>query len=141
MYDANERNIVHPSTNAYLHRCSNDTARWEANGSEYFDIRNISGNGTIIFSPSSSCQTVLGIKSVTGNFNNGDLEGYGRLIFNNEWVTIGNFDRGILHGVVRTFRCKFGPCDLFENLAWSKPTHLSEVNLSITILYCLFSHS
>ena len=98
-------------------------------GFEYHNIKKINGNGTIIFSSNSTCQTMLGIKNVTGNFINGDLEGCGRIYFKNEWLTISNFRQGILNGVARTFRCKFGPCDLFENLAWSKPTYLSEVKL------------
>ena len=67
------------------------------------------------------------IKKATGTFREGKLNGAGTITFMDGSYLLGSFREGVLHGLVRKFRCKFGLCDFFESDSWSVPKHLWEV--------------
>ena len=39
------------------------------------------------------------------------------------------FHRGVIHGLVRKFWCRFGECDYFKDQKYRTPTYLQEVNI------------
>lgn len=86
----------------------------------------LDGQGWVTFPEDSLCYS-LKILKVTGQFNDGKLSGSARVDFTDGSWMRGNFNKGVLHGLVRKFWCKFGDCEYFESKKWSSPEHLKEV--------------
>lgn len=87
----------------------------------------LSGVGTVTFSEDSLCSHSFGIRAASGEFVDGKLEGTGVIEYNDGSFMRASFRAGVIHGMARKFRCKFGACDLFERESWSDPKHLWEV--------------
>ena len=83
----------------------------------------IAGYGTVEFLEESLCNS-FNIKKATGTFSEGKLTGSAKITFMDGSFLQGSFKEGVLHGLVRKFRCKFGLCDFFEGASWSVPKHL-----------------
>jgi hypothetical protein len=89
------------------------------------------GFGEVTFAVDSLCSSSFDINKVRGLFEEGKLQGQGVVTFVDGSLMKGTFVKGVLHGLARKFRCKFGPCDLFEREEWSKPKFLWEVSESL----------
>ncbi|XP_059082047.1 histone-lysine N-methyltransferase SETD7-like [Tigriopus californicus] len=87
----------------------------------------LDGQGWVVFPEDSLCYS-LKILKVTGQFNDGKLSGSAKVDFTDGSWMRGNFVKGVLHGLVRKFWCKFGDCEYFESKKWSVPEHLKEIS-------------
>ena len=89
---------------------------------------NVRGRGWVEFLPESLCQKSFGVARAEGEFVDGKLDGEATITFVDDSFLVGNFRRGVLHGLARAFWCRFGSCDFFELRTWSEPRHLKEVS-------------
>ena len=87
---------------------------------------NLSGFGSVEFQEDSLCQS-LKIKKATGEFKDGKLTGECVISYIDGSFMKAAFKNGVLHGLVRKFRCRFGDCDFFDFAPWKEPKHLWEV--------------
>ena len=79
------------------------------------------------FDVNSECYKNIRITRVEGFAKNGKLHGWCTLHEKDGTVVKGRFTNGILNGIVRKYRCKYGTCDISDDNNVSKPTFLAEV--------------
>ena len=111
----------------FLHKCMNDTGIWNETKSKFDVMRSLNGNGTIVFSKQSLCKRILNVTTVSGNFNSGNLDGNARMSFTDKEIMVANFQKGVIDGILRRFRCEFGSCGVFEDPNLNEPSKLGEV--------------
>lgn len=111
----------------FLNICLNDNGVWKDTNNKFSTMKSLHGSSTIVLSEHTSCYKNLNITNVSGNFVRGKLEGTAKITFKNKEIMVGNFERGILNGIMRLFRCEYGSCGAFEDQNLNLPTTLGEV--------------
>jgi hypothetical protein len=86
----------------------------------------VDGTGTITFAEETLCRS-LGIASVEGTFVKGRLTGPASVWFTDGSFMRASFKEGVQHGMARTFWCKNGACDYFEDPKLKEPKYIKEV--------------
>ena len=122
----------------FLDQCMNDKGIWNDTMSESEAMKNLDRNGTLILSEKSFCYKILNITTVSGNFISGNIKGVGRITYKNQESMVANFNKGVINGISRMFRCEYGSCGVFEDPNLNQPTKLAEVSQSILCFYAHF---
>ncbi len=117
------------SPREYLFACAKDEFNLSSGlNKDSGEGESVRGRGWVDFARDSLCQKSFQVARAEGDFVDGKLEGEGTVTFVDDSFMRANFRAGVLHGLVRKFWCRFGPCDAFDLKAWSEPRHLEEVS-------------
>jgi hypothetical protein len=77
----------------------------------------VQGDAKAEFGDDSFCGNALGIASIEGVWDIGGLDGSVNITYSDGRYMEAVFRRGVIWGIVKTFRCLYGPCNVWEEEA------------------------
>lgn len=77
-------------------------------------LSDVDGHVKVEFYINTFCGNTLGVGSIAGKWRNGALDGAANVTYSDGRYMEAVFRRGVIWGIVRTFRCVYGPCDVWE---------------------------
>ncbi|XP_023347797.1 histone-lysine N-methyltransferase SETD7-like, partial [Eurytemora carolleeae] len=105
-----------------LQPCLADSARV---GTDLLIVSEIQGDQTATFSKGTVCFDTLGITNITGTWRQGNPGGLVKIFYSNGSRLKGMMRGGALHGLVKTFRCKYDSCNINDEDV--SPTYLDSL--------------
>lgn len=115
-----------------LENCIADTVMVNESALQLTDVY---GHVEIQFGDDTFCGNKLGISTIEGLWNEGCLEGEVNITYSDGRFTEAVFRKGVIWGLVKTFRCLYGPCNVWEEEEDAKHDVTAPIYLESLIEY------